>query len=275
MKPARFDYVAAESIEEVVAILANEGDDARILAGGQSLIAMLNMRLVKPTVIIDVTRIPGLDHIVFDGRGLKVNAVATQRSLLELPELAQASPLLQKALPWVGHFQTRSKGTVCGSIAHADPSSELPLCFAVLGGQVLLRSKRGGRVLSANEFQTGMLSTACHADEMIEAVKLHPVPTGVGYAFNEFGYRHGDFAIVAVAAAVDEKAIRVGVGGVTDRPEVREFPLLSGGALDDALNDLAWDLRGSDDLHATARYRRELVRTLGRRTIEEAKTCRV
>lgn len=274
MKPSAFDYVAAASLEEALDVLADEGEDACVLAGGQSLIAMLNMRLVKPGVVVDISRTPGLDRIETGADGIVVGAGATQRDLLELPGLVEMSPLLAQVLPWVGHFQTRSKGTVCGSIAHADPSSELPLCLALLGGEVRLRSRRGARVLSAAEFQTGMLSTARAPDEVVEAVRFPRSAAGTGYAFKEFGYRQGDFAIVAVAAAAGADGLRIGVGGMTDRPEVRDWPALSGDALDDALNDLAWDLRGADDQHASARYRRDLLRVLGRQAIEEAVACR-
>jgi 2-furoyl-CoA dehydrogenase FAD binding subunit len=274
MKPPSFDYVAAESLEEALDVLAKEGMDACVLAGGQSLIAMLNMRLVKPGVVVDIARTRGLDRIETEGDAIVVSAAVTQRSLLEHPGLAEEVPLLALALPWVGHFQTRSKGTVCGSIAHADPSSELPLCLAALGGEVRLRSRRGRRTLTAAEFQTGMLSTARAPDELIEAVKFPKPAAGSGHAFREFGYRRGDFAVVAVAAVARADGIRIGVGGMTDRPEVRELPVLAGTALDDALNDLAWELRGTDDQHATARYRRDLLRTLGRQAIEEAIACR-
>jgi len=280
MKPAPFDYVSAETVDEAVAVLAAEGDEARLLAGGQSLIAMLNMRLIKPSTIIDVSRVDGLNKITSTEAGLRVGAATTQRSLLDLPQLEQYYPLLSKALPWVGHFQTRSRGTVCGSIAHADPSSELPLCLALLNGSVELRSDRGHRKLEADAFQTGMLQTACAADEMIESVTFPAADKNSGYAFHEFGYRHGDFAIVAVAAVVDKGRVRIAVGGMTDRPEVREFrrddtDLDSSGWLDDVLNDLAWTLHGSDDQHATSRYRRDLVRGLGRQAVKEADACRV
>lgn len=271
MKPPAFDYIAPEGLPEAVAVLAEVGSDARILAGGQSLMAMLNMRLVKPSLLVDISRTNGLDSIVMDDEGIRVHAAATQRSLLETAGLCKQNPLLSKALPWVGHFQTRSKGTVCGSIAHADPSSEIPLCLVMLNGLVTLRSAKGTRNLAASEFQTGMLTTACHEEELIESVYFPSGPVNAGHAFNEFGYRHGDFAIVSIAVIASSDAIRIGVGGMTDRPEVRDFPALTGNDIDDALNDFAWDMGGNDDQHATARFRRDLVRRLGRKTIEEAR----
>jgi len=274
MKPPCFDYLAPQTIDEVLETLAAEGQDASIMAGGQSLIAMLNMRLVKPSVVVDVSRIPGCNTITEHGNELHVGATVTQRNLLEHARLMEINPLLAKALPWVGHFQTRSKGTVCGSIAHADPSSEIPLCLAVLKGEVELRSSKGKRVVPARDFQIGMLSTDRNADEMIVAARFPNSQSIKGSAFNEFSFRHGDFAIVAVAVVVTE-TIRIGIGGMTDRPEVRELPMLSGDALADALNDLAWELQGTDDQHASARYRRDLLRNLGKRTVEEALQCHV
>jgi 2-furoyl-CoA dehydrogenase FAD binding subunit len=139
MKPRPFDYVRPDTVDEAVAILGEHGDDARVLAGGQSLLAMLNLRLLSPTVLIDITRIPELGAIKeVDGR-IEVGAAVTQNRLMAWPQLSAKVPLLAAALPFVGHFQTRNKGTVCGSIAHADPSSEIPLSLAVLEGEVVLR----------------------------------------------------------------------------------------------------------------------------------------
>ncbi len=172
MKPRPFDYVRPDTIDEAIEILAEHGDDARVLAGGQTLLAMLNLRLVAPEVVVDITRIAELDAIrEVDGR-IEVGAAVTQNRLLDWPALAQKLPLLAAALPFVGHFQTRNKGTVCGSVAHADPASEIPLALAVLDGEVVLRSKRGTRVLPAGEFQQGMLATARAPDELITAVRF-------------------------------------------------------------------------------------------------------
>ena len=162
---------------------------------------------------------------------------------------------------------------MCGSIAHSDPSSELPLCLATLGGSVVMTSSRGTRVLSCGDFQTGMLTTARLPDELITAVRFPTRKPGAGYAFAEMAQRHGDFAICAVAAMVSGTTTRLGVGGVADKPTVREWSGLDESGIDDALNDLAWDLGGTDDSHATAVYRRGLVRRLGRQVIEEAKKC--
>ncbi len=157
MKPRPFDYVRPETVEEAIAVLAEHGEEARVLAGGQTLLAMLNLRLVEPAVLVDITRIAELDVIrEIDGK-VEVGAAVTQNRLMAWPALSEKLPLLAAALPFVGHFQTRNKGTVCGSVAHADPTSELPLSLALLQGEVVLASSKGVRTLPASEFQQGML----------------------------------------------------------------------------------------------------------------------
>lgn len=274
MKPASFDYVRAGTVDEAVASLAQYVDRASVLAGGQSLLPMLNFRVATPEVLVDIARIPDLGQIRISGEWIEVGATVRQATLLAWPSLAQELPLIALALPWVGHFQTRNRGTVCGSLAHADPSSELPLCLATLGGEVELRSTSGTRRLAASAFQTGMLSTARRADELIVAARFPRARPGEGFAFREVARRHGDFAIVALAAKADARGTLFGVGGVAGQPTVRDFGTLAGKALDDAINALAWDMGGHDDVHATARYRRELVRKLGPTVIEEARSCR-
>lgn len=274
MKPPPFDYLRPDDEEEALAALADAGDDARLLAGGQTLMPMLNMRLAEPAVLIDIARLPNRASIREESGAIEVGAAVTQAALEAWPPLAARAPLLARALPFVGHVQTRSRGTVCGSLAFADPSAELPLCLAVLGGEVVLRARRGVRTLPAAAFQTGLLSTACLPDEMLVAARFPAAAAGTGYAFAECARRHGDFATVAIAASADARGLRVGVGGVADRPVVRDWPVLSGAALDDALDALARSLDAADDVHASARYRRELVRRLGRKTVLEALACR-
>ncbi len=274
MKPAPFDYLRPETPDEALAALAAQGEDARLLAGGQSLMAMLNMRLVQPSLLVDISRLDALDHIRVEGGSLSIGAAVTQATLEQRPSLPQEVPLLALVLPWLGHYQTRNRGTVCGSIAHADPSAELPLALVALGGEVVLRSRRRRRVVAAADFFTGTLSTARRPEEMIEAVRFPLRPAEAGYGFREMALRHGDFALCAVAAVATEAGLRVAVGGVADRPVARDWPLLAGSALDDALNDFAWELGARDDAHATASYRRSLVRKLGRQVAGEAMSCR-
>jgi 2-furoyl-CoA dehydrogenase FAD binding subunit len=221
-------------------------------------------------VLIDISRLSELDAIREAGRTIEIGAAVTQNTLLAWPQLAQKLPLVAAALPFVGHFQTRNKGTVCGSIAHADPSSELPLTLAVLGGEVVLRSKkRGERVLAAGEFQQNMLTTAREPDELIAAVRF-PVMAGQGTAFREVARRHGDFAIVALAAAVEDKStVRLGVGGMASKPMVRRIAL----ADTTAIEQWAEELEGYEDLHASAALRRDLFCNLAPRVIEEAVLC--
>jgi 2-furoyl-CoA dehydrogenase FAD binding subunit len=277
MKPAPFDFVRAESVEEALSVLRNEGTDARILAGGQSFLPMLNMRLARPKVLVDIMRVMALAQLDQSNGEFVIGAGVRQARLLKTDGLARSLPLVAQALPFTGHAQTRSRGTVCGSIAHADPSAELPLCLVALRGYVHLRSASRRRKLPAAEFFTGVMATARADDELIEAVSF-PVAKGSaneeGTAFREVARRHGDFAIVACAARVSDQGIRLTVGGVADMPVARDFPCLDGSALDDALNTLAWDLDARDDVHASARYRRELVRRIGRATIREADQCR-
>ena len=222
MKPHPFDYVCADTVDEVVDVLAEHSDGARVLAGGQSLLAMLNLRLLEPAVLVDISRIPELSEIREVGAKIEVGAAVTQNRLLAWPGLKEKLPLLAAALPFVGHFQTRNKGTVCGSVAHNDPSSEIPLSLALLNGEVVLRSRRGTRVVPADEFQVGMLTTSRKPDELVTAVRF-PVQTARRVAFREVARRHGDFAIIAVGAIADGNRIRLGVGGMAGRPSIREF----------------------------------------------------
>jgi 2-furoyl-CoA dehydrogenase FAD binding subunit len=274
MKPARFDYIRAETLAEAHAALAEDGNEARVIAGGQSLLPMLSMRLARPKVVVDIMHLPELRQIKDDGNSIRVGAAVRQAELLTWPTLVERQPLLAAAMPWIGHAQTRNRGTVCGSVAHADPSAEIPLVLLALDGTIELSSHRKRRKVAASDFFTGMMSTARNAAELIEAISVPTKRNGHGYAFQEFGRRRGDFAIVACAAIAAQDGIRLAVGGVADRPSRRDFPVLKGRALDDALDAFAWDLDARDDLHATARYRRELVRRMGRATIEEACRCR-
>ena len=274
MKPPRFDYVRADTLAEAHQVLAAEGGNARVIAGGQTLVPMLSMRLARPKVVIDIMRITPLAKIAEEKNTIRVGATVRQAELLEWPKLAKAQPLMAMALPWVGHAQTRSRGTVCGSVAHADPSAEIPLVLLALKGEIELSSRRRKRRVAAEEFFTGLMSTACAEDELIESILIPSRRAGEGFAFREFGRRHGDFAIVACAAAASDKGVRLAVGGVADRPVARGFSDLDGSGLDDALDALAWDLEARDDLHASASYRRALVRRLGKETIAEARRCR-
>lgn len=271
MKPRPFDYARPDSVAEAVALLADHGDRAKLLAGGMSLMAMLNLRLADPDVLIDIGRLPELGEVKEAGGFIEIGAAVTQNRLLAWPHLKAKLPLVAAALPHVGHFQTRNKGTVCGSIAHADPSSELPLALAVCGGEVVLRSKRGTRTVPASAFQLGMLTTARQQDELIVAVRFPVAKPNTGVGFREVARRHGDFAIVAVAAMMDgPDHVRLGIGGVAGHPAVRRIKL---DAAKDAVEHLAWELEGYEDIHASARMRRDILRRIAPGVIEEAKSC--
>src|SRR5215204_5102087 len=223
MKPAKFDYVRAESLAEVHSVLAAEGGDARVLAGGQTLVPMLSMRFARPKVLIDIMRIPALGTIEPQRGIINVGAGVRQAELMTwLDRHPGAQPLLSAAMPFVGHAQTRSRGTVCGSIAHADPSAEIPLVLVALRGEIELSTARQRRRVAADEFFTGLMSTTRADDELIAAVAIPTRRPGQGCAFREFGRRHGDFAIVACAAVAGADGMRLAVGGVADRPVARD-----------------------------------------------------
>ena len=273
MKPAPFDYVRPSAVEEALAALGEAGDDARILAGGLSLVPMMNFRVVTPAVVVDIGGLEELRRITDEGSEIEVGAGVAQAGLERWPGLARRLPLLAAAFPHVGHYPTRARGTVGGSVAHADPSAELPLALAVLGGSVRLRSAGGERLVPARAFFEGPLETACGEDEMVVATRWPVAPPGARHAFDEVALRHGDFAIASCAVVLHEARMTIGFGGVADVPVVREWPRLGGSALDDALAGLAEEIEIVDDGDGGAAYRRGLVRTLGRRTVERAATA--
>ncbi|WP_395408479.1 FAD binding domain-containing protein [Pseudoduganella sp. UC29_106] len=270
MKPAAFDYLRAESAADAARQLRELGSDARILAGGQSLMAALNMRLAQPAVLIDISRTPDLDYVRATDGMLAVGAASTQGSVEWRPGLRSEVPLLAQAVPFISHFQIRNRGTVCGSVAHADPSAEIPLVLSALGGEVVLRHGDKRRTLAAADFFQGMLMTARAPDELVEEVRFPLAQPGQRSAFTEFSARHGDFAITSAAAVADKRGLRLAVGGVADRPQVAHWPAdLRGADLTTAINDFAWSLQAQDDVHASAQFRRHLVRQLGAQVLRQ------
>ena len=270
MKPQAFDYKRVDKVSQALQWLHEAGENARILAGGQSLVILLNMRLARPAYLLDISRCEELNYLRQEKGMVCVGASTTQAQLQYWPDLARAAPMLAEAMPFISHYQIRNRGTVVGSIAHADPSAELPLCLATLGGRVVLRSQQGSRELDSAQFQQGLLTTAKKADELVTEVRFPVAKTGHGYAFDEFALRRGDFAIVACAADAGPERIRLGIGGVADKPVVVEWLRKDQTSFRDQLNDLAWQLNAQDDQHASAAYRRHLVRELGLSTIETA-----
>jgi 2-furoyl-CoA dehydrogenase FAD binding subunit len=272
MKPAKFDYIRADSTDEAISLLTEYGDEARILAGGQSLMPMLNMRLSQPQVLIDISQTDDLNFIHTENDTLNIGAATTQAMLEWREQLKNEVPLVKQAFPHISHFQIRNRGTVCGSIAHADPSAELPLCLLALGGEISLRSKKGPRVVPVNEFFLGTLLTAKQPDELIESVSFPLVKPNQQFAFEEFSMRHGDYAIVAVAAVADGEGVTLAVGEVEDRPVSQYWRGVSGNDIDAVLNDYSQSLDAQDDQHASAIYRNHLVRVLGKKVMRQVLT---
>ncbi|MBT5811570.1 MAG: carbon monoxide dehydrogenase [Rhodospirillaceae bacterium] len=281
MKPAPFEYCRAETIDDALALLAEFGSDASLLSGGMSLGAMLNMRLARPGAVIDLNHISGLDEIVTEDRWVETGARVRQGDALKNTVLNDSAPLLMAALPHVGHFQTRSRGTLGGSAAHADPSAEIPLCLVTLDGEIVLRSSKGKRTVAARDFFQGVLTTDRRADEMITALIWPSRRAGAGYAFDEIAQRRGDFAIVAAAcvAELDESgkvgSLAFGLGGVEDRPIAIDVSVFTGEAANgETARALAEQAASSvdpvEDMQANKDYRRQLVRVLGAQVIESA-----
>lgn len=273
MKPAPFAYYRPETEAEAVAALAEHGDDAVVLAGGLSLGAMLNMRLVFSEIVIDINRLTGFDAIVSEGENIRTGALVRQADALASPEIAANLPLLRLGLQNVGHYQTRSRGTLGGSVAHADPSAEIPLCLATLGGQVELTSLRGTRQVAARGFAESALATCREADELVTA--LHwPSHSGSGVAFREIAQRHGDFAIVAVAAVVRKLAdgieFSLGFGGVEGCPRVLDGRVADEAAVAESVREFVETLDPMEDPRVSAAYRRALAIHLGAETLLKA-----
>ncbi len=281
MKPAAFDYVQPASIDEAIALLAKHGDEATVLAGGVSLGAMLNMRLVRPRILLDIKRIDALHAVQDAGDHLAIGATVRQADVMRNAGVMAAIPLLAQAFPHIGHMQTRSRGTLGGSIAHADPSAELPLCLATLDGAIALRSSAGERTVRAREFFTGTLSTARRSNELLTAVRWPARTPRSGFGFEEIAQRRGDFAIVAAACRIELSEqgniarASVGLGGVEDRPLAFELTQFCGARPDVEAARAMADHIGRQvsplgDVKASAPYRKALVRLLAARAVQQA-----
>lgn len=237
MKAAPFDYVRPTSVSDAVAELAAADGEGKVLAGGQSLVPVLAMRLARPAVLVDVNAVPGLDELTLADGGLRIGATARQRHV-ETYQATAAVPLLGMALPWVGHRELRSRGTVCGSLAHADPAAELPAVAALLEAVVQVAGEGGGRTVAARDFFTGTMTTALGPTDVLTAVTVPVAVDGEGFGFAELARRHGDFALAGVAARVRRppeggagyQAVLAGFG-VSDRPVVHDVA----GLLDEAV----------------------------------------
>jgi carbon-monoxide dehydrogenase medium subunit len=282
VKLAPFEYHEADSVSEAVYLLAELGDSAKILAGGQSLLPLLALRLARPDHLIDINRATEL-ATVSTGGGLRLGAMVRHRVVERSPEVATANPLLASSARWIGHAAIRNRGTIGGSVAHGDPAAEVPAVLVALDGEIEATSPGGTRSIPAAEFFDGFLTTTLADGEMLTAVTLPAWPRGAGWSFQEFSRRSGDFAMAAAACVVTTSedgtisGARIALAGMSDRPVrahevedalVGEQPTPQ--TWEAAASESVADLSPPSDLHGTSRYRRHLAATLVRRALAEA-----
>lgn len=282
MKPPSFRYKRATTVDEALTALAEEGSEAKVLAGGQSLIAMMNLRLVRPQVLVDINRLATLDYIRRDNGTLALGALARQAAVEESADVAEACPLMAEAIRYVAHKPIRNRGTVGGNFAHNDPTSELPAVAVALEAEFVARSSRGERTITANDFFVGYLTTALAPDELLTEVRVPAWPKGQGWSFLEISPRKGDYALVGVAATLQVQAgkcqaarlVYTGVGEHAHRIPEAEQALIGNEAGQAAFREAADIARRlvdpSSDVHASAEYRRDLVAALTRRALAQA-----
>ena len=285
MKPAPFEYQAPGSLEAALDLLASRGGDAKLLAGGQSLIPVMNFRLAEPALLVDINKLADLDFIRRGEDGsLRIGALTRQRRLERDLLVAEVAPLLHEAMPSIAHPQIRNRGTIGGSLAHADPAAELPAVAVALGARFRLQRAGGDRWVDARDFFGGLFTTALEPDEILTEVAIPPLPPRTGWAFLEIARRHGDYAQVGIAALVtlDEsgrcREARLVYLSVGDRPvEAREAArLLAGQEISPAAIEAAADKASRDemdpagDVHATAEFKRHLARVLTGRALRRA-----
>ena len=278
MKPAPFEYHRPASFAETFALLDQYGDDGRVLAGGQSLLPTLNMRLTTPRAVIDINRLPGLDGIDITREGLVIGALARHETVEHSALVRTHAPLIADAMPYVGHAAIRTRGTFGGSVALADPAAELPACIVALEAVIRVRSRRGERDVPATDFFRGVYTTALDPGELITAVVVPPTP-GWRSAFGELARRHGDFALAGLAAHArieadtfrEARLVFFGVGTGPVRARGAEAALLAGRAgeraVAAAVEALGTDLDPPADIHGPAAFRRQLARVLLTRVV--------
>jgi aerobic carbon-monoxide dehydrogenase medium subunit len=276
VKPVPFRYVRAESVEHALETLHEHGDEAKVLTGGQSLVPALNMRLVRPAFVVDLNFSAALDTVSQANGSVRIGALVRQAAAERSPAVRAGCPLLAETLPLVGHFVTRNRGTVCGSIAHADAAAELPLALVTLCGEVITSR----RTIRAADFFVTHFMTVLEPDELVLATTWPSRGSGEGSALEEFAPRHGDFALASAACVVrvdDGRVVdtRLAVGSVTDRPELIDARTLVGQALDDDVArafaaDVAAATEPPPNLHGSPDYRRRLVAVLVARALIRA-----
>jgi CO/xanthine dehydrogenase FAD-binding subunit len=284
MKPPRFQYCAPDMLDEALALLNQNSEDTEVLAGGQSFVPLLNMRLASPSYLVDINRIAELNYIEQEDGYLAVGATVRQRQIERSQFVQDKHPLLVEVIKHIGHMQIRNRGTVVGSVAHADPAAELPALLTCLNGEVLAQSIHGERVIKAEEFFTGYLSTVLEPGELLTEVRFPLLRPGAGWAFMEFARRSGDYALVGAAAVVtpgaDDQCISariayLGIAGAPIRGHDVEASII-GTTLDETALDAAAvtasKLVSEDmgDVHATVEYRRVLTPELTKRVLKSA-----
>jgi carbon-monoxide dehydrogenase medium subunit len=283
VKPAAFAYHEAQSVEEALALLADLGDDAKVLAGGQSLVPMMNFRLARPAALVDLNRVAALSYLRTDQGTLRIGAMTRQRAIERSEVVARGWPLLPQAVRMIGHTQIRNRGTVGGSLAHADPAAELPAVITALEAEMLIRGSAGQRVARPEDFFQGYYATSLAADEILVEVRVPGVPLRTGWAFREVSRRQGDFALVGVAALLTldvdgtitgARLAFTGAAPTPIRTRDAEAALVGqrpGVALFAEAGETATrDLDPETDLHATAAYRRKVAAVLARRALLDA-----
>jgi CO/xanthine dehydrogenase FAD-binding subunit len=280
VKPSSFEYVAARDLDHALSVLAQAGGGAKILAGGQSLMPMMNFRLVNPAIVLDINRITGLDQITaYPGR-LRIGALVRHWVTATDASVTARFPVLTHAMTHVAHHTIRNRGTFVGSLCHADPAAEMPMIALLLNAEIEIASVRGKRRLDARDFFLGPLSTALEFDEMVTFVDLPDLPADTGWGFEEFARRHGDYALAAVAVTMSRRAdrmrdVRIAVMGVGDTPA--RIPQAESileendiGAMGMAIGAICHHIEPNSDLHASSDYRRHLVGVLAARAISAA-----
>jgi CO/xanthine dehydrogenase FAD-binding subunit len=282
MKPAPFEYVRPNSVAEACELLAGD-EDARLIAGGQTLVPMLAMRLARPAKLIDILRLPELNGIRQEKASVVVGATTRQAQAERDPVIRASVPMLARVLPWVGHPPTRNRGTIGGSIANADPSAEIPLVTVTLGAEIMLATPDGPKSALADDFIVAAMLTSINQGECVSAIRFPVWPhQRIGVGFFEISARRSDFAFVSAAAqvALDEEGrcldVALGVGGIGDRPLRLDMSSLIGNTLDPAsaaevVNAASGELDPTSDLHASAAYRRRVAVTLCLRALEQAR----
>lgn len=283
MKPAKFEYHCPATVDEAIALLGQYQGEARLLAGGQSLVPMMNFRLATPAAIVDLNRIPGLSGVEMADDVVSIGAMARQRQLEFAPLVTERLPLLREALRWVGHLPTRTRGTIGGSIAHADPAAEIPMVLQALAGEVVARGPSGERRIAASDLVLAPLTTALGADEILTEVRLPVMPPGANHAIEEFARRKGDFAIAAIAVMLvrdgehctTARIATAGVGPVPVRLHGAEAILeargLDEGGIAAAAQRAAELVEPMADHNASADFRRHLAGVLTRCAVLKAR----